>query len=84
VPVYTNPKMPTLRGSGTIWWDTVRKEVLVEPPASWRAFFGSPSQDEHPHELSAVMIVDKDTSTEAGRRLLMWWNSKTPIFKKFK
>ena len=83
VPVYTDPKMPTLRAAITVWWDNATQEVLTESPASWRAFFGSPSQDEHPHEIAAVMVTAKDTSTEAGRRLLMWWNSKTPIFKKF-
>jgi len=81
VPVYTNPKMPTLKAAVTIWWDDWTREVLTVPPPGWTAFFGSPAQDEHPHEISAVMIVGQDTQTEAGRRLMSWWHSKTPIFK---
>ena len=81
VPVYTNPKMPTLKGAVTIWWDDWTRQVLTTPPPGWTAFFGSPSQDEHPHELAAVLIVSKDTETEAGRRIMKWWQSKTPIFK---
>lgn len=81
VPVYTNPKMPTLRAAITVWWDDQERKVLTAPPPGWTAFFGTPSQDEHPHEISAVLIVSQDTSTEAGRRLMNWWHSKTPIFK---
>jgi len=80
--VYTNPKAPSLREATTIWWDDEDRRVLTRPPPGWTAFFGRPSQDEHPHEMSAVMIVASDTTSEAGRRLMSWWRSKTPIFKK--
>lgn len=73
VPVYTNPKAPSLRDAVTIWWDEWQHKVLLEPPIAWTTFFGHPSQNEHPHEIAAVTIVASDTSTEAGRRLLNWW-----------
>ena len=82
VPVYTNPKMPTLKAAVTVWWDDWDQKVLTTPPPGWTAFFGSPSQDEHPHEIAAVMIVSQNTTTEAGRRLMNWWRSRQAIFKK--
>jgi len=75
VSVYTNPQMPTLRASKTVWWDDQAGRVLTEAPEEWTAFFGRQSQDEHPHELAAVMIVSTDTGTEAGRRLMAWWRT---------
>jgi hypothetical protein len=75
VPVYTNPKAPALRDAITVWWDDQQRKVLLEPPQVWTAFFGKPSQDEHPHEIAAVMIVAEDTMSEAGRRLMNWWRS---------
>jgi hypothetical protein len=75
VPVYTNPQAPSLRDAVTVWWDDQTRKVLTTPPEGWTAFFGHPSQDEHPHELAAVMIVSADTMSEAGRRLMNWWLS---------
>jgi len=75
VPVYTNPKAPALRDAITVWWDDQQRKVLLEPPPTWTAFFGKPAQDEHPHEIAAVMIVAEDTMSEAGRRLMNWWRS---------
>lgn len=76
VPVYTDPQQPRLRDAHTVWWDEWRNEILTEPPVEWTAFFGSPAQDEHPHELAATMIVAEDTMSEAGRRLMNWWRSR--------
>jgi len=73
VPIYNNMESPTLRDTSTVWWDDYKQAILTTPPASWTTFFGTPSQDEHPHEIAAVMIVAGDTATEAGRRLLNWW-----------
>ena len=73
VAVYTDPQNPTLRNSKTIWWDQWKNAILTEPPQSWTDFFGNPSQNEHPHEIAAVLIVSNDTSVEAGRRLNNWW-----------
>jgi len=75
VPVYTNPKTPSLREARTVWWDDQQRKLLLEPPAEWTAFFGSQSQDEHPHEMAAVMIVGGDNASEAGRRLMNWWRT---------
>lgn len=75
VPVYTNPQTPALRDAVTVWWDEWQQKVLTEAPANWIAFFGRPSQNEHPHEMAAVMIVVGDTTTEAGRRLMNWWRT---------
>ena len=75
VPVYTNPQAPALRDAVTVWWDEWQHAVLTEPPTAWTAFFGKPSQDEHPHEIAAVMIVADDTMSEAGRRIMNWWRT---------
>jgi hypothetical protein len=76
VAVYRDPADPQLRDAQTVWWDSASGEVLREPPADWTAFFGRPSQDEHPHELAAVMLAGSDTASEAGRRLQNWWRSE--------
>jgi hypothetical protein len=81
VPVYTNPQSPSLREAVTIWWDTWSHKILTEPPQAWTAFFGKPTQDEHPHEIAAVLLMADDYSTEAGRRLMSWWNSAGEILK---
>lgn len=81
VPVYTNPKSPSLREAVTVWWDTWTHKILTVPPQAWTAFFGKPSQDEHPHEMSAVLLMTDDYSTEAGRRLMAWWSSAGEILK---
>jgi hypothetical protein len=75
VPVYTSPTEPRLRDTTTVWWDGWRQTVLTDPPQGWTEFFGSPSQNEHPHEIAAVAIVASDNETEAGRRLAAWWES---------
>jgi hypothetical protein len=80
VAVYKNPKTPHLRDAVTVWWDDFRREVLTIPPPAWSAFFGAPTQDEHPNEMAAVMIVAEDTQTEAGRRLWNWWRLKKPTW----
>jgi len=81
VPVYTDPKAPSLREAVTVWWDTQTNKLLTEPPDAWTAFFGKPTQDEHPHEIAAVLLTTDDYSTEAGRRLMSWWNTKGEILK---
>ena len=75
--VYTDPQHPTLRGAVTVWWDTWKNAVSKEAPEGWAEFFGRVQQDEHPHEIAAVMIAGENTSSEAGRRLHQWWNGQT-------
>jgi hypothetical protein len=75
VPVYKSIQNPKLRDAVTIWYDGWRREVLQTPPDAWTQFFGDQAQDEHPHELAAVMIVSGDTASEAGRRLQTWWRA---------
>jgi hypothetical protein len=83
VPVYKNPQNPQLRDAVTVWYDGWRREAREFPPEAWIQFFGTPSQNEHPHELAAVMIVGEDTGSEAGRRLWSWWrNNKTFLLQK--
>jgi hypothetical protein len=76
VAVYRTPSNPILRDAETVWWDSATGQVLAEPPTEWTAFFGKPTQDEHPHELAATMLAASDTSSEAGRRLQNWWRSE--------
>lgn len=75
VPVYRNPQTPTLRDATTVWWDAADQRIQTTAPADWTGFFGSPAQNEHPHEIAAVMLTAEDTSSEAGRRLVNWWRS---------
>lgn len=75
VPIYTDSQTPHLREAQTVWWDAWRQEVLAFPPAEWSAFFGTPSQDEHPHELSASYLTADSRESEAGRRVADWWSS---------
>ena len=75
VPIYRSPQNPRLRDAVTVWWDAWKRETLEVAPCAWSAFFGNPAQNEHPHELSATMIVAEDTMSEAGRRLMNWWGS---------
>jgi hypothetical protein len=74
--VYDTPQSPELRRAHTVWWDTWKGVARTEPPEEWVAFFGHPTQDEHPHEIAAVMAVSEDSSSEAGRRLLSWLNTR--------
>ena len=75
VPIYTDSQTPHLREANTVWWDAWRREVLAYPPAEWSAFFGTPNQQEHPHELAAVYLTAEDRTSEAGRRVGDWWES---------
>jgi hypothetical protein len=73
IPVYKDMYSPRLRDVTIIFWDSWKNESSDSPPQEWSAFFGSPGQPEHPHEISACMIVANDTRSEAGRRLMSWW-----------
>ena len=81
VAVYTSPKSPSLREAVTVWWDTWSNKILTDAPDAWTAFFGRPTQDEHPNEISAVKLVIDDYSTEAGRRLMSWWETSGALLK---
>jgi hypothetical protein len=73
IAVYDDAEAPRLREAHTIWWDELRQTVITDPPIDWTAFFGLPSQDEHPHEIAAVFLADNATTSEAARRLQRWW-----------
>ena len=75
VQIYKSVRDPRLRDATTVWYDGWRHEIRDFPPEVWTQFFGTPSQQEHPHELAAVMIVGEDTVSEAGRRLWAWWRT---------
>lgn len=77
--IYTSIEAPDLRDAITVWWDSWKNEISKKPPPEWTAFFGPQSQDEHPHELAAVIITAEDTGYEAGRRLLTWWETSATI-----
>jgi hypothetical protein len=80
-PVYVDPQAPRLRQAITVWWDEWKNSVVKVAPDEWRAFFGQQPQDEHPHELAAVMIAAEDTTTEAGRRLMSWWRTEGTLMR---
>jgi hypothetical protein len=79
VCIYNTPDTLTLRDAHVVWWDEWKNQISTTPPEEWSLFFGAPAQQEHPHEIAAVMIVAEDTATEAGRRLHTWWGSKGPM-----
>ena len=73
--IYKDAMNPRLRDVTIVYWDAWKKEAFEEPPKDWVDFFGSPDQPEHPHEIAANLIVAGETETEAGRRLMTWWES---------
>jgi hypothetical protein len=77
--VYDDMQKPSLQNAHTVWWDSWKQQILQTPPDGWIAFFGTPSQDEHPHEIAATMLVSNDTASEAGRRLLNNTKVYSPI-----
>ena len=79
VAVYRDPQRPRLRDSRTVWWDATMQKLLLDPPQEWVFFFGHPAQEEHPHEIAAVLLTDEDTSSEAGRRINNWWQLHGPF-----
>ena len=72
IPIYTNLAAPSLLNARTVWWDAWTNKRLDSEPEEWLEFFGSVAQPEHPHEISAVLLVAKNRSCEAGRRLDNW------------
>jgi len=70
--IYTDMTAPSLLKARTVWWDAWTSKSLDSEPEEWLEFFGSLSQPEHPHEISAVLLVSKDRTHEAGRRLENW------------
>ena len=81
VAIYTSTTSPQLRDAQTVWWDAWRQKTFQEPPTEWVAFFGRPAQEEHPHEIAAVLAVAEDRTTEAGRRLSNWLQSRLTLLK---
>lgn len=81
VSTYDDILKPSLRKCTTVWWDETDHRLLTSPPPGWTTFFGTPSQDEHPHEISAVMLVAGNTSSEAGRLLMNWWHGKKHLYE---
>lgn len=79
VAIYTSSTAPELRNAEVVWWDSWRQKAFAAPPTEWTAFFGRPAQDEHPHEIAAVLAVAGDNTTEAGRRLLNWLQTQPTL-----
>jgi hypothetical protein len=66
IPVYSNLENPTLMGASILWFDEETRNIINDPPKDWVSFFGQGiSQDEHPNEISAVLLVD-DNNSEAS------------------
>lgn len=76
VPIYKDAYNPRVRDTTVFFWDSWKNEITDIPPQEWSTFFGTPGQSEHPHEISACMIVANNTDTEAGRRLMTWWTTQ--------
>lgn len=71
VPVYTNMESPALKDTEVKIWDSQHKIWLSEAPQEWKTFFcgenACPHQWEHPHEISAEIIADKNELTTPAR-----------------
>jgi hypothetical protein len=46
------------------WFDIRTKAVITDPPASFTARYGSPSQPEHPYEILAVEYAAAKLNTD--------------------
>ena len=76
IAIYRDPYNPRLRDADVVFWDAWKQQAFDGPPPDWLSFFGTPAQTEHPHELAACYIVAEDTQSEAGRRLMNWWQTQ--------
>ena len=68
VPVYKNNDDLEFKNCILKWWNEETNEIQLNPPKEWTDFFGSfgtsfydISQMEHPHEISATYLENKNS-----------------------
>jgi hypothetical protein len=73
--VYKSRIPSSLLEARTCWWDSKNNQILYEPPEGWISFFGSPAQDEHPHEMAAQMLANYTGSSDRIKELRILYQS---------
>lgn len=77
VPIYDDSDNPRLNQTPIIWYDEKENKMLDKPPNEWLTFFGpNINQIEHPNEISAVLITNKNSTCLAKNKLIEFVNSK--------
>jgi hypothetical protein len=57
LPLFEREDKPELRAIQVRWWDQETGILQPQPPQSFIARYGTPSQPEHPRELAAVEVA---------------------------
>jgi len=77
VPIYDDYNNPRLNQTPIVWYDEKENKILDKPPNEWLTFFGpNINQIEHPNEISAVLLTNKNSSCLAKNKLIEFVNSK--------
>ena len=64
LPLFTREDYPTMEGVRIKWFDLRTHAVITDPPPSFTARYGSPSQPEHPYEILAVDYAAAKLNTD--------------------
>ena len=64
LPLFIREDYPTIEGVRIKWLDLRTNALLSEPPPSFTARYGTPSQPEHPYEILAVTYANENINTE--------------------
>lgn len=64
LPLFTREDYPTMEGVQIKWFDIRTNAVITDPPPSFTARYGSPSQPEHPYEILAVEYAAAKLNTD--------------------
>lgn len=75
---FTSDKPTSLLEAKTVWWDQETGEILTGAPPGFSEFFGSPAQDEHPHEIAAQMLANDSGNPERIKELKLLFNAHFP------
>lgn len=64
LPLFTREDYPTMEGVRIKWFDLRTNAVITDPPPSFTARYGTPSQPEHPYEILAVDYAAAKLNTD--------------------
>ncbi|NBV76983.1 hypothetical protein EBR66_02390 [bacterium] len=68
LPLFIREDYPTMEGVRIKWLDLRTRATVSEPPPSFTARYGSPSQPEHPYEILAVSYANEIVNTDESLR----------------
>jgi hypothetical protein len=66
LPMFSTATPRTIADARIEWLDMRTGALFHEPPPSFTARYGSPSQPEHPYEIYAVLYAERGISTHAA------------------